>query len=255
MLGNQGVLEPFLVCRLTPLMSEQTTTLTFFRYPTLSQKVWAFGMMQFAHGALAQVPGLVFYKLLGSGRPNFDPRPDWSTYGLLQVWEQESQAKDFFANARLFARYQQHSAEQLTFWLKNLQAHGQWSGKNVFEATERPNPANPYLAVITRATIRTRMLRKFWAYVPTSQLDLVDNPHLLFTAGVGEVPITQMATFSLWDDATALQQFAYRNQAHRRAVQQTRDLNWYKEELFARFQPYRITGDWRGFKIPELLRQ
>jgi hypothetical protein len=44
------------------------------------------------------------------------------------------------------------------------------------------------------------MLKKFWDYVPTSQMDLVDNPNLLFAAGVGRRPVTQMATFSVWDD-------------------------------------------------------
>jgi hypothetical protein len=60
-----------------------------------------------------------------------------------------------------------------------------------------------------------------------------------------------MATFSLWDDANALKKFAYRGKNHRHAVQQTQALQWYKEELFTRFQPYHITGSWPDFKIPK----
>lgn len=235
-------------------VSHQITTLTFFKYPSLKQKLWAFGMMQFAHRPLKKVKGLQFYKLLGSGKENFDPRPDWSVYGLLQVWEDEEAAKDFFAQSKLYQRYQNHSQQQLTFYMKSIKAHGLWSGGNPFKASDDLDPENNYISVITRATIKLGMLKKFWDYVPTSQLDLVNNPNLLFTAGVGERPVTQMATFSLWNHARALKKFAYRSQNHRHAVQQTQALQWYKEEMFTRFQPYKITGSWNDFTIPADLK-
>ncbi len=211
-------------------------------------------MMQFAKRPLKKVQGLKFYKLLGSGQENFDPRPDFSAYGLLQVWESEQHASDYFATSKLNARYKKHSERQLTFYLRNIKAHGLWSGKNPFEESAHLDEENPYIAVITRATIKLSMLKKFWNYVPASQKDLVDNPHLLFTAGVGERPVTQMATFSVWDDKNALKKFAYRSQNHRHAVQQTQALQWYKEELFTRFQPYKILGSWHDFTVPESLK-
>lgn len=235
-------------------MSKQITTLTFFKYPCLKQKLWAFGMMQFAHRPMKKVKGLKFYKLLGSGKENFNPKPDWSVYGLLQVWDNEERAKEFFANTKLYKRYQNHSEQQLTFYMRCIKAHGQWSKKNPFESSDSLDENNAYISVITRATIKLNMLKKFWDYVPTSQIDLIDNPHLLFSAGVGERPVTQMATFSLWDDARALKKFAYRSQNHRHAVQQTQALQWYKEEMFTRFQPYHITGTWPNFKTPASLQ-
>lgn len=235
-------------------MSSQVTTLTFYKYTSLKEKLWAFGMMQLAHAPLKKVDGLQFYKLLGSGKENFNPRPDWSVYGLLQVWKNEAVAQDYFQNHNLNARYVKHSSHQLTFYLKNIKAHGLWSGQNPFETNDSLNTANPYIAVITRATIKISMLKKFWDYVPTSQKDLVNNPNLLFTAGVGERPVTQMATFSVWDDEQALKKFAYRGKNHRNAVQQTQALQWYKEELFTRFQTYEITGSWPDFAIPKDLK-
>lgn len=235
-------------------MSQQITTLTFFKYPSLKEKLWAFGMMQFAHSPLKKVDGLQFYKLLGSGKENFDPKPDWSVYGLLQVWDNEQLATNFFNTSKLYARYKNHSEQQLTFYMKGIKAHGQWSKQNPFEPSDSLDEDNKYISVITRATIKLSMLKKFWDYVPTSQLDLVDNPNLLFTAGVGERPVTQMATFSLWNDARALKKFAYRSQNHRHAVQKTQALQWYKEEMFTRFQPYVITGSWQDFEIPQDLK-
>jgi heme-degrading monooxygenase HmoA len=44
------------------------------------------------------------------------------------------------------------------------------------------------------------------------------------------------ATFSLWDSGKAMQDFAYKSKYHKEVVQLTRDRNWYKEEMFARFQ-------------------
>jgi hypothetical protein len=41
---------------------------------------------------------------------------------------------------------------------------------------------------------------RFWKYVPTSEEGLDGNEGLIYTKGVGEVPIIQMATFSLWKD-------------------------------------------------------
>lgn len=234
-------------------MSTQITTLTFYKYNSLPEKLWAFGMMQFAHAPLKKVEGLNFYKLLGSGKAQFNPWPDFSVYALLQVWENDSYAQEYFKNHSLNERYLGHSSHQLTLFMKSIRAHGLWSGKNPFESSDQLDPDNSYIAVITRATIKLSMLKRFWDYVPTSQKDLVDNPHLLLTAGIGERPVTQMATFSLWDDVGALKKFAYRGKNHRQAVQQTQALQWYKEEMFSRFQPYKITGDWPDFKIPKEL--
>ncbi len=69
---------------------EAVTTITFFRYTRAWTRIWAFGMMQFAHSGLSRTPGLEFYKLMGSGKPGFNPWPDWSVYALVQVWEERS---------------------------------------------------------------------------------------------------------------------------------------------------------------------
>lgn len=222
-----------------------TTTLTFFRYRGLRAKLWAFGMMQFAHAPLRHCPGLTFYKLLGSGKGSgFNPLPDWSVYALLQVWADEAQARDFFQHADLMRRYRAHAAEVWTLYLRVLTAKGEWSGRNPFPPPAPPDPTEPRIAVITRATIRPGHLVRFWQYVPTSQKPLRDHAGLLYTKGIGEVPIVQMATFSLWQNAEALRAFAYQSAEHREAIARTRRFDWYAEELFARFQPYRSEGEW-----------
>ncbi|MEO1254704.1 MAG: DUF3291 domain-containing protein [Bacteroidota bacterium] len=225
----------------------QITTITFFRYHGLKSKLWAFGMMQFAHNRLAGVDGLAFYKLLGTGKgQGFNPLPDWSTYALLQVWENEDHANSFFENSSLFRNYKKNSIEHWTIFMFNISAQGEWGGKNPFIQSDQLLPNREAIAVITRATIRKKMLVKFWRYVPTSEKPLSGNTGLLYKKGIGEAPLVQMATFSIWKDKSSLMEFAYRSKEHNEAIKKTKELNWYKEELFSRFQPYKSIGSWHG---------
>jgi hypothetical protein len=73
---------------------------------------------------------------------------------------------------------------------------------NPFTSTAELKENEP-LAVITRATIKWRELGTFWQYVPTAQKGIADNPALIFTKGIGEVPFRQMATFSIWKNQSA----------------------------------------------------
>lgn len=227
-------------------MSKQITTISFLKYDSLPNKVWGFGMMQFAHSSLQNVKGLSFYRLMGSGKDRgFNPFPDWSVYCLLQVWDSEEAAEHFFSSSILIKKYKSHTREIFTLFMKNISAGGTWVGKNPFEKGADLNPELP-IAVITRATIKTNYLLKFWKYVPTSEEGLYGNEGLIFTKGVGEVPIVQMATFSLWKNFEAVKQFAYKSKQHQEAIKKTRKYEWYAEELFSRFQPYKSVGTWEG---------
>lgn len=222
---------------------EQITTLSIFNYNTLSAKIWAFGMMQFAHSALQKADGCSFYKLLGSGKENFNPFPDWSVYALLQVWDSEKKAEQFINESRLFKSYFKHSASHQILYLHSLQARGEWSGQNPFTSNKQLKNTSGKLAVITRASIKLNKLRQFWKFVPTSQQPLVNAKGLLYTKGFGEVPFVEMATFSIWNSTEDLNAFAYQSREHIEAIKKTRKINWYKEELFSRFVLYKSEGN------------
>lgn len=200
--------------------------------------------MQFAHQDLRNVPGQQFYKLMGSGKGDgFNPFPDWSVYSLLQIWENEDAARNFFEKSSIMINYEAKAREVWTLYLKNLRAVGTWSGCNPFESVSR-DPKNSYLAVITRATIKTNRLFDFWRYVPRSREHLKNTKGLIYTKGIGEVPLVQMATFSIWEHEDAMKSYAYGTDGHKGAIKKTRQLDWYREELFSRFQPYRSVGKW-----------
>ena len=54
--------------------------------------------------------------------------------------------------------------------------------------------------------------------------------------GLGELPVVRQATFSVWESAQAMQEYAYRDARHREVIKLTRRENWYAEEMFARFR-------------------
>jgi heme-degrading monooxygenase HmoA len=227
------------------------TTLTLFNFSGYRNKIWAFGQMQFAHVSIRKTPGLTFYKLMGSGKdPGFNPLPDWSVYALLCNWENEAAANDFFQNAAKFKEYQKHTSEQWTIFMKPIHAKGLWSGANPFSPASDLDETNPLIAVITRATIRKKNLVQFWRYVPISQSPILKGcKGLIYTKGIGEVPLLQMATFSIWQSMEDLKNFAYNSPEHKEAISKTHKIDWYKEEMFARFQPYHSIGKWTGKEL------
>lgn len=216
----------------------QITTLTVLTYKGFSDKFWALSMMQFGHKHIKSAKGQTFYKLMGSGKENFNPFPDWNVYAVLQVWEDKSYAEDFFETHKLSQLYKNHAYKMEVLYLESIQARGLWNGKNPFESTLKSKDIgeNDQIAVITRASIKTKMLLKFWKFVPESQKPLENAEGLIYTKGFGELPFVEMATFSIWKNIENLQTYAYQSHEHIKAIQKTRKLDWYSEELFSRFR-------------------
>lgn len=216
----------------------QITTLTILNYTGFAHKFWALSMMQFGHKHMKSVKGLSFYKLWGSGKAQFNPFPDWSVYGVLQVWDSKQLAQSFFDEHKLAQLYKKHALKMEVFYLENIQAKGLWNNKNPFESAGHPSIFNTEdtIAVITRASIKPKMLIKFWKYVPESQKPLTNAKGLLYTKGFGELPFVEMATFSLWENLDSLKEYVYKSHEHRKAILKTRQLDWYSEEMFARFR-------------------
>lgn len=199
--------------------------------------------------------GLLFQKLLGSGI-DYGMVPNLSTYAFLGVWANESVANSFLQSVD-FQEFTGPLTDTGTLWLSPIKAHGRWDGINPFEIEARNSktgnknslvhsftlsPAPP-IAVLTRATIRPRALPDFWRHVPQARQRLHDQGDaLLFGIGVGELPLIQQCTISVWRDAQAVDQYAYRQSGHREVVRLTRQRQWYSEELFARFAVLRADG-------------
>lgn len=221
------------------------TTLSLFGYHG-SRRFWALAQMGLAWRRLRRVPGLRFWKLLGSGRGSgFSIHPDWSRYGLLAVWDSPAAAQAFLDRAPLMQRFREHSSEVWTVYLQPVLAHGAWSGGNPFRIDAPDEDVGP-VAVLTRATLRLSRAGTFWKAVPAASVALEQAPGLLASIGVGEMPLLRQATFSFWRSVEDLKAYAYRNPAHAEVIRRTRAEGWYREELFARFRPLATRGTWNG---------
>jgi len=228
------------------MIKHQITTITVFRFQGWNI-FWMLSQMQLALSGLKKTSGLRFFKLLGSGgKSGFSIQPNFNTYALLCVWESEKDAERYFNESEHFATFKSHAAEFWTVYMMNVKAHGIWSGMKPFEDFQAYKGG--LMAVITRATIKTKYLRRFWSYVPKVSDNLDDHDGLLFSIGVGEYPLFMQATFSIWEDRSFMQQYAYKSKLHSEVVKKTRELGWYKEELFANFIPYRSEGTWSGIE-------
>jgi hypothetical protein len=231
----------------------QITTSTFFKVETFSNKWWAFKQMQLGKQHLSTVAGLTFYKILGSGAKNgFSAVPNFGTYVLFCVWETERHADDFFQLNPFYAEYKNRSSEQLTAYLHPAEAHGLWDGIQPFQKSAQLDSEKP-IVVLTRARIRFRKLWSFWSRVGSVSQSLDGYDGLVLSIGVGEWPLIQQATISIWKTQKEMMDYAYQNTKHREVVTMTRQLNWYKEEMFARFVPYRFEGSWEEKNASDFL--
>ncbi|WP_236668713.1 spheroidene monooxygenase [Hymenobacter rubidus] len=225
------------------------TTLTVFTFRP-GHRRWALAQMGTAPAQLQRILGLRFFKLMGSGANNgFGFWPHLRRYGLMAVWEDAAAAEAFFAQHPLWAQYQKRSAEIWTLRLAPLKAHGLWDGQAPFDyaSTAAASAAAP-VAVLTRASIRLRKTPRFWQYVEPTSAALAQAVGVRAAIGLGELPVVRQATFSVWESAQAMQQYAYHDARHREVIQLTRRENWYAEELFARFQVLGSTGTLDGIE-------
>lgn len=219
-------------------------SISFFHFPN-GQRWWAFSQMRTGPGKLAKVPGLSFAKLMGSGHgAGFSAKPNWSVYSLLGVWHSWD---DFlaFQHHPWGGQYFSRSDEAVTVLQQPIKVKGQWSGQEPFEE-ETAIGQTAIRGIITRATIRPSQLVRFWKQVPHTSRATEAAEGRLFSLGIGEWPWIQQATYSLWASEEAMRQFAYKSKAHREAIRMTHEYDWYKEEMFARFEPLATLGTWQG---------
>ncbi len=218
------------------------TRISFYHFGTTSSRWWAFKQMRQAHAQLQNQEGLKFYKLMGSGAgKGFSIKPDWKVYAFIQVWQQESDIQAF-EKSTWHKELILHSNGEWHFDLSPYKSKGTWNGLEPF--AENEELASPLMAVITRASIKWTHLIPFWLAVPAVSRIIQKQKSLLFQKGIGEWPLIEQATFSIWEREGAMRDFAYRQKEHQNVVRKTRSLKWYREEQFTRFSVIRQYGDW-----------
>ncbi len=188
--------------------------------------------------------GVSFAKMLGCGKgETFTPRDaDPNRWGCLVVIpESELTALDSSPTIRAWRK---RSLSEFRVVLDPIAATGLWSKEKPF-TVRTPNEPTEYagqVVAITRARIKASQTMRFFNSVPPVTASLHQSPGLIAAIGIGEAPIGLQGTFSLWESAQAIKDFAYKGAAHQKAIAQTSEFNWYAEELFARFAVREVRG-------------
>ena len=182
---------------------------------------------------LKRLPGVSFVKLLGTGKgESFTPKDaDPYRWGALVTIQKDN--LDNLDKSKVIRGWQKIAKKEYRAILKPISVHGLWSGKQPFEVEKFD--WNGKIAAITRARIVWRKNLIFWRAVPPVTISLHQSPGLINAIGIGEAPIGLQGTFSLWESAAQLRDFAYKGQAHTQAIKATEENKWYSEELFSRF--------------------
>ncbi|MBD0860573.1 monooxygenase [Gordonia sp. zg691] len=227
--------------------------------PTVELRVWgvdrvlpALGRMSTGRRTLRATPGLRFAKLLGTGTAQTFTleSADLRHWAALTVWHDDAAALAA-DRSRLFRGWQDSSTEELRVTMRPLRSKGRWSRVEPFgspppHAAELGRKWAGPVAALTRARLRPTTMMSFWRAVPPVASELADARGNRLALGVGELPIGVQGTFSVWDSARDLTDFAYRSPAHVSAVRRTAPARWYAEELFARFAVTDVAGTYDG---------
>jgi hypothetical protein len=190
---------------------------------------------------LRRLPGVEFAKLLGTGRGMSPTRPDPTRWAILVCWRDGTDPGAFAASAMARA-WRRLATAECALYLSPVASRGSWSGRTPFDG-DRVAGGDGRVVAITRARLRPSRAARFWRAIGPAAAGLSDAPGLIAAFGIGEAPIGWQGTVSVWRDAAALTDFAYRGEPHREVIARTPTERWYAEELFARFALVDIRGD------------
>lgn len=216
-------------------------TLTIIHYP---KKYIFFALLAMA---VHRIPlwtnkKIHFWKLLGCGKGGgFSKSPDWQQWAVMAVREYEIVPDTH--EALLKNVYGKFITGWWRFWqcttrtivLEPLSGHGTWDGKLAFGIFNDKRDYTGRVAVLTRATVSLKKIRRFWQHVPVTSALLNNAEGLVYSVSIGEVPFIKQATFSIWNNIDDMKKFAYRTPQHADVIQKTRKEIWYSEEMFVRF--------------------
>jgi spheroidene monooxygenase len=197
-----------------------------------------------AREILGKFPDLIFYKPvgLGGGKGN-SLKTNFDSYGNFTVWNTPVHAQKFFSSA-FFHEYLNRSNENFTIIMKPVNSRGSWSGFNKWRLS-KSDPDNPLICVLTRATLKARLIYSFFNMIRKVIKDHHHFPGLLFSNGFSELPFREQATFSIWENADQMKKFAYQG-FHAMAIKVTRRSKGFKKDMYTRFQPVATIGTWKA---------
>ena len=212
----------------------------------------AFSLMARQRRSMRKLPGLTFYKLMGTGSgKTFTVRDaDLNHWCVLSVWETQEDSLAYLTS-KPARQWRKIALTEANIELEPLSAKGTWAKKSPF-GNPVPEKWDGLTAALTRASIKPRWWREFWRSVPPVSADLNSTAGLITSLGIGEAPIGLQGTFSIWETNESITAFSSKQKPHAAVIARTHETGWYSEELFARFKVTKLSGTFAGLDLSTL---
>tara|TARA_B100000886_G_scaffold81624_1_gene53113 strand:+ start:153 stop:758 length:606 start_codon:yes stop_codon:yes gene_type:complete len=177
--------------------------------------------------------GLNFIKLLGTGSKNgFSIIPDFASYVMISAWENDVLRKKFTDKNKLFKEIINKSSKRVEIKIDPYNYVGSWNGINPF--INKSSYKEGKIIVLTRARVRLNKLINFFISTSSAAKSINSKKGAEYYKGVGELPIIEQATISIWKSEQRMKDYAYSDKSHLKIIRKARKNNWYSEELFVR---------------------
>lgn len=225
-------------------MNEQIAVLGLIDIASNSRG-WGFSRYILGKRPFQQIAGLQFCKVLGSGmNGGFSTTPSLTKQGFFCVFDSKHNADLFQKSSSIIKAYQDHAHE---FFIASVQAYssrGSWSGF-AMSCSNTSSPSMGPIASLTRASIRPSKAIAFWKRAKPAEDAVAHASGKILTAGVGEAPYFRQATFTIWDNAQSLEQYAQQG-AHLAAIKAAYGESYFSESMFTRFRVIEAQGVWQS---------
>lgn len=227
-------------------MSNQAVVLVLIDVAS-DAKMWGFSRYILGTFPFRHTPGLEFCKVLGSGfNGGFSTKPSLTKQGFFCVFKSVQYAESFRQSAQIIAAYRAHAKEFFIATLLPYSCRGSWSGFSMTELSTTPN--DEPIASLTRASIKPFKAVQFWAKAKPAERAIEEASGKILTAGLGEAPYFRQATFTIWENARSLDEYAQKG-AHLNAIKAAYGNHFFSESMFTRFRVSSASGVWQGENV------
>ena len=183
--------------------------------------------------SLINFNGLKFIKLLGTGsKDGFSVIPDFSSYVMITSWEDDDFRKKFIDENKLFQEIKNKSSRRIEIKIDPYNYIGSWNGINPFK--NKSSYKEGKIIVLTRARVKLNKLINFFVSTSSAAKSINSKKGAEYYKGVGELPIIEQATISIWESEQSMKDYAYSDKNHLKIINKARKNKWYSEELFVR---------------------
>lgn len=190
-----------------------------------------------------RVPGLTYAETTANaplGEPLLPPRR-LGPVGMIAAWESDAALEGFCRSSHPVAR---RLAAGWEVRLEPLRVSGAWAGMPGLPAHPLPVEDTEPVGILTLGRLRLLRTGAFRRSAGPAEAAALASPALLAGTGLARPP-RLVATFTLWQSAAAMREFAYTaGAAHRAAIDADRARPFHHESAFVRFRPYASRGRW-----------